>query len=333
LLRTINFVVEADTSSTDIRLVVHTKSLSFRTRQIMNSGLISSLVLLAFTALMVFGKSVHAPDPVYGTNEYVEYIPGTGPLVISVPHGGYLAPSSIPDRTDGTTEGDARTMEISRELVNEIEFQGGASFRPHLIINRLDRSKLDANRDKDEAAEGNRQSELAWEEYHGFIEQACNEVTRRFGRGLYIDLHGQSHVQDWTEIGYLLTRVELALSDSTLNQPSYINRTSVQYRGRVLSAQGTPFSQFLRGPRSLGGLLEEEGLKAVPSPSYPDPSGGNYFNGGYSTDRHGSINGGVVDGIQIELSRGFRFTEPIQLVQNIRSLARIIIEYYDYFWK
>ena len=61
---------------------------------------------------------------------------------------------------------------------------------PHVIICHLSRKKLDANRDISEAAEGNEHSELAWNEFHMFIDIAISSIE---GRGLYIDIHGQSH--------------------------------------------------------------------------------------------------------------------------------------------
>src|SRR5262245_52259457 len=45
-----------------------------------------------------------------GTNAYVEYLAGNAPVILTAPHGGSLAPSSIPDRTDARCGGSATTV-------------------------------------------------------------------------------------------------------------------------------------------------------------------------------------------------------------------------------
>ena len=42
----------------------------------------------------------------------------------------------------------------------------------------IDRAKLDGNRDKPEAAQGNPDAGLAWENLHEFIERAKESVTK-----------------------------------------------------------------------------------------------------------------------------------------------------------
>ncbi|MEZ4999732.1 MAG: hypothetical protein R2744_12815 [Bacteroidales bacterium] len=77
---------------------------------------------------------------------------------------------------------------------------------PHIDYMSSQRTKLDANRDIDEAACGNEFAELAWNEFHSFIDDAKEEVGKVSGKGLYIDLHGHGHTIQRLEIGYLLTR-------------------------------------------------------------------------------------------------------------------------------
>ena len=66
-------------------------------------------------------------------------------------------------------------------------------------------SKLDPNRNIIEAAQGNVKAEAAWQEYHGLIDLA----KAREGVGVVIDLHGQSHRRNKTELGYLLSTDQL----------------------------------------------------------------------------------------------------------------------------
>lgn len=232
-----------------------------------------------------------------GRNGYIEYIAGDIPLIISAPHGGTELPSELPDRTGTgiTTVRDGNTSELARAIGDAFMTRTGR--RPHLIITRLRRTKIDTNREIAEAAQGHSLTERAWIEYHTFIETAKRAAIARHGTGLYVDLHGHGHAVQRLELGYLLTRTHLALSDGELNQATHENRSSI----RTLS-QASPagFSELLRGPQSLGGLFEAQAIPAVPSPASPDPGAEAYFDGGYNTARHGSRDGGPISGVQIE---------------------------------
>ncbi len=83
------------------------------------------------------------------------------------------------------------TQEVARAFGQTLFDRTGR--RPHIVINRLHRIKLDANREIGEAAQGNATAETAWREFHEFIEAAKDAVFDDFGRGLYIDLHGHGH--------------------------------------------------------------------------------------------------------------------------------------------
>ncbi len=109
--------------------------------------------------------------------------------------------------------------------------------------------------------------------------------------------------------------------------------TSIREIGR---ASPIPFSQLLRGPTSLGGLLEAEGVAAVPSPAEPSPGSDEYFTGGYNTRRHGSIDDGeVVSGIQIEHHfPGLRDTDVNRRAYATRLAVAIrsyVLEHFGYF--
>lgn len=231
----------------------------------------------------------------FGRNEYVEYIAGDLPIVLSAPHGGYLKPAEIPDRTWGITGQDRRTQELARAISDAIHERTG--HYAHIIICHLHRSKLDANREIVEAAQGNSHARQAWYEYHDFIDSAKQTVAMSYGRGFYMDLHGHGHEFQRLELGYLLSSSDLSLSDGQLEQAVYIDKSSV----RTLAMEAdVGFAALLRGSTSLGGLLAERGIPGVPSPTYPDPGGLPYYNGGYNTRRHGSRDGGPISGVQIE---------------------------------
>lgn len=247
---------------------------------------------------------VHVPEAVAdyspgvsytGRRAYVEYIPGRLPVVLSAPHGGSLEPSEIPDRTHGTLVTDRSTTELTMAVRQALLDLTG--FAPHVIFSHLDRVKLDPNREIGEAAQGNPFAELAWKEYHTFIERARASVAPA-GGGMYLDIHGHGHPVARLELGYLLSAEQLDQSDAALDLPSVMEQTSIRDLGE---RSPLPFSELLRGTTSFGGLLESEGVPVVPSPAEPSPGSDPFFSGGYSTGRHGSLTDSeVVSGIQIE---------------------------------
>jgi len=267
---------------------------------------------------------------------YVEYIHGNSPLIISIPHGGLLLPAEIPDREcNGCIYGnDTHTQEMGRAMADAYHQQTG--YYPFVIINLLDRLKFDANRDIEEAADGNETIETAWVNYHTYIESAAELIVQDFGRGLFFDVHGHAHDVERVELGYTLTGEELRLSDATLNTNTYIERNSIK---TLINDNQDSYShvELLRGEPSLGALLHNKGYPTVPSPSDPAPlDGEEYFNGGYNTWVHGSrlnvqeVDGiqieANIDGIQIEVNQDVRFDEEDRII-FAESCATAIKEY------
>lgn len=226
---------------------------------------------------------------------YVEYILGNAPIIVSAGHGGDLRPTEIPDRTYGTFAKDSRTLELAREFASSLTTRFG--LQPHVILCHLHRRKLDVNREIVEAAQGDPLATATYQAFHQACTDARNTVTSQWGVGMYLDLHGHGHPENWIELGYTLTSSQLALPNSTLALNSYITQSTLRSVG---SLPGVFFPEILRGPSSLGGHLQSGGYDSVPGPVFPDPNGGNYFNGGYNVATYGSRNGGSVDGIQIE---------------------------------
>lgn len=242
----------------------------------------------------------------YGRRSYVEYIAGELPLILSAPHGGALEPAEIPDRAYGETVTDANIIETTLAVRDALVARTGRA--PHVIISHLRRTKLDPNREIVEAAQGNPFAENAWEEFQGFIDLASQTVTRTYGSGFYVDLHGHGHAIARAELGYLLTAGQLNRTDAEVDALGLAQYSSI----RALAGMSPlPFSRLLRGDRSLGGYLQAQGVRSVPSPSDPSPGSDDYFNGGYDTERHGSRTPGrTVSGVQIELPRpGIRDTD------------------------
>ncbi|MEM7200180.1 MAG: LamG-like jellyroll fold domain-containing protein [Planctomycetota bacterium] len=275
-----------------------------------------SLVWLALATLAPTARTQTPPgETVWGANRYVEYQVGNAPIVISSAHGGYLKPSNIPDRTFGVIAQDRLTQELARRISTEVTARTGR--HPHLVISHLHRSKLDPNREIVEAAQGNVIAERAWRDFHRFVSTATSTAMTQWGRGHYVDIHGHAHPLNWTELGYALTASELDLSDEELNDPTFINKSTLRAIG---GAPGTYFPGVLRGTTSIGGLLEQAGYSCVPSPAIPTPGTNPYFNGGFNVRRHTSRVAGTVDGTQIELPFSIRGNVVAQ-VSFARNLA------------
>lgn len=253
----------------------------------------------------------------FSANGHIEFRCGELPLVIAAPHGGYLMPADMPDRTcnNAAWTTDANTLELALALDSAFNELHGC--RPHLVINHLHRRKFDANRNQADAACGDPQAIAAWNAFHGYLNDARNAIAQQFGKGFFVDLHGHGHAIQRLEMGYLLYEDELALSDAVLNTAQYINWSSL--RNLALdNAQGLTHSDLLRGPLALGTLLGQMGYPSVPSAQDPYPMAGQpYFSGGYNTVQHSSYLSGSVDGVQIECNMdGVRDTP-----QNRRRFA------------
>lgn len=266
-----------------------------------------------------------------GRRDYIAYIPGTLPLVITAPHGGQIEAAEIPDRTFGVTVTDTNTLPLILAIRDTLIAHTGHA--PHVIFARLDRVKLDPNREIVEAAQGSPFAEQAWHEFHGWTEEARAHVQQQFGEGFYVDIHGHGHTEQRVELGYLISSAALAASDVALDgSPTVWTNSSIH---ALAEASPLPFSDLLRGPMSVGGLLNDEGVRAVPSPDEPDPGGEPFFTGGYNTAQYGSRDGGTVDGVQFEHHfSGLRDTQANRgayAADFARAIEAFMIEHYGFF--
>lgn len=258
-----------------------------------------------------------------GRRGYIDYIAGELPIVISAPHGGTLEPAEIPDRTYGTMVRDLNTTELAHAIADELEARTGA--RPHLVTCLLRRTKLDANRDLEEAAQGDPAAERAWHDFHAFIGYAQERLADAYGAGFYIDVHGHGHEIQRLELGYLLSADDLSRSDEQLLRSDYAERSSIRTLAETADAD---FVELLRGATSLGTLYEDAGFPAVPSTQQPDPGGAPYFSGGYNTRRWGSRDGGPVSGVQIEANRRGVRDNATQRQAFAEATADVLIAYF-----
>jgi hypothetical protein len=226
------------------------------------------------------------------THNFIQYYHGNLPLVLTAPHGGFEDPNDIDDRTQGVFEQDNHTLELTTYIIKAFRELTGKI--PYGIIATILRKKVDLNRKESQAYEDWRAKKV-YDEFHYRIKQAQRSIQEHFGKGLYIDIHGQSHPNACLEFGYLLDNDTLKLNDTTLSQ--YQNQSSIKTLSRFSPAS---FLDQLKGEKSLGTLMSQHGYPSIPSQTLPFATDGNYFEGAYDTIRYGSLEGGNISGIQIE---------------------------------
>ncbi|WP_235989364.1 T9SS type A sorting domain-containing protein [Psychroserpens algicola] len=317
---------------------------------------ITCLLLFAMLSSVAFSQTPGVSE-FSNPNGYIEYIPGNLPIIISAPHGGVInsgetiggvfypdEDANLPDRTCGNNERDDNTDVLVRRIQDEIFAQTGGY--AHVIINNLHRSKMDPNRIVSQGSCGNSHAASYWSDFQNYINVASQSVESNWGKGLYIDLHGQNHTVPRIEIGYNISASELNASD--LNSASIVNKSTIMNLVST-NLNGYTHEELVRGAFSLGQLFQEapatfynsidpsgsdtsypgcgvtSGYRAVPSNSdYGDtscddttPHSYSYFDGNYYNNRrHGSGDGtggpasvggsGTIDGIMTEVNRRVR---------------------------
>jgi hypothetical protein len=279
-----------------------------------------------FIWLIIWINTIHgsAQEISYGVNNYIAYQMGNIPLVISVPHGGNVAPASIPDRTcpNAVTVTDLNTQQIAKEISNNIFSLTGCY--PHIVYCNLKRSKLDCNRNMTDGTCDHPEALTAWKEYHDFMLQAItnSDVDHSFNTFM-IDIHGHGKPSQRIELGYLLDEIELENTDLVLNTSAFINNSSLR-KLALQNKNNLQHADLIRGALSFGTLLHDKGYPAVPSSQIPSPGGDNtYYNGGYITAHYTSYNPAIeANGFQIELNySGLRNT-----TENIKKFAVVMAD-------
>ena len=264
-------------------------------------------------------------------------------VILSVPHGGKLRPAHIPARDAGYFDKEAgiprydhnskekdpvnygvrykkdtNTIDLAVHIADAVKSFCGR--RPHVVICHIHRSKLDLNCDKEKGSFCVKTAEDAWVAYHKFIADAKRSFT---GPGLFLDIHGQAHMENWVELGY-------TLNSDQLNDGTYVGAdTSVRFLANRMR-DTVSVRDLVCGLDSFGGMLLDEGYKVVPSPTYPGPGSGSYYTGGYNTQTHGSKVGGIIDGIQIESPRFLR--EKSMIPEYSKAVARTILRYLELYY-
>lgn len=278
---------------------------------------------LGYDSPYIFGNTY------FGRNNYITYYPGNLPLIISVSHGGDLTPQEIPDRSYGVLVTDSNTIELALSLRNYFISNHGDS--PYFIINNLKRTKLDANRDIIEAAQGNIYAERAFNEFHHYIRSARDDILEDNPLALLLDIHGHGVNPDGfndlrTWIGYLITSSQLDKSDDYIDTEIPKNEISLR---AILNKSEYSLSHLIRGEFSLGSLMEKKNITALPSQQNLGPNGSRYFSGGYITNIYGTDINYDISSIQLE----FPYDGIRSSIEEINSFTVIFLNVLDNFFK
>ena len=244
------------------------------------------LGLLVLIAVVKVGAQPYIPGNVYyDKNKWVEFIPGTMPLVISVPHGGPIEPSDVPDRScpDVVTVTDGRTINLA--LAIEEVFKTEYKVYPSIIICHLKRLKVDMNREIEVATCGNDEMKTPWRFWHEMVDTALAAAINKYGQTIYIDLHGQGHPNQRLELGYLLDNEELQKSSKSDDDTLFTSQSSLH--NLIGNSNGKfKLKDMLTGTNAFGTWMQDAGFAATPSKQdpYPYPNE-KYFDGGYNVRR------------------------------------------------
>jgi hypothetical protein len=297
-------------------------------------GILNIMLFIIFVSLL---KCLLLADcqRISGVKDYVEFFQGNMNIIISVAHGGYLLPSSITDRPSDPLANvfpDRNTIEIAtviRDTMSALFFNSTKQIsEPFMIVNNLNRNKMDPNRNMTECcAVPTEDSFIAYNEFHDFIRtKFIFEFlsTRTYKQALLLDIHGQSHKENWIELGYVLTK-QMLNNDDKLRDPTLSSVCSMSATSEFL------FDDIIRGDDvSLGAIIRKNNIELTvcPSPNVPSPKSGNYYNGGYISVLHGSkgCTGSIVNAIQVELPSFVRTNETYSAYA--KSLAQSFYEFY-----
>ncbi|MBN09676.1 MAG: hypothetical protein CMC79_04825 [Flavobacteriaceae bacterium] len=259
-------------------------------------------------------------------DEFIDFREGNMPLLIISVHGGEIEPEWITNRTcDGATVvKDSHTLQVAELIESELKSNG---YSPYIVLNKLHRKKLDLNRSLSDSNCGDQTTQPYWDLFHKKIADFRATIQNQFGAGLSVDIHGQSHVEQRIELGYLLWSSHLRMGSSSINTDEYKNRSSIK---NLLNnnSENLELTDLLTGDTAMGSFLNERGYASVPSKEDIAPKEGElYFSGGYNTWTYGSRDGGSVDAIQIELNMiGVRDTYENRK-QFATEFAQVLLTY------
>ena len=273
--------------------------------------------------MMAMSSQEYVPGQTYRSpDKYVEMLAGNLPIVITVPHGGSSQPASMPARTKAacndpsfSTGNDSNTYNLGANIAGRIYDATGKW--PWVIYNKLHRSRLDSNRDLQQAACGDPEAEAAWYQFHDYIAIARQHVT---GPGWQMDIHGHGNPANLRlELGWLISGYDLY-------NPGPFKSASSLYA--FAEASPKPFDELLR---ELGTELTNKGYRSLPALQDWATEGEAYYSGGYLTSRYTCLElSDQICGVQLELPGYIRGTADSRTAYS-RVLANVLVPYLQQF--
>ncbi|TWU49060.1 BPL-N domain-containing protein [Rubripirellula reticaptiva] len=230
---------------------------------------------------------------------------GELPIILSAPHGGRQPIPGVHPRQGVGVKAfnsipDLATDRLTETLADAIEKAMGK--RPYVVIARFNRKYADANRREPLAYESENAKQV-YQAYHAAIAEAKADVIERWGRGVLLDIHGQS------------------------TEPSAIFRGTAN--GKTTTHLVNRFGQnSLTGKESLFGNLARNGFRVIPAVGSNEHEHSSY-NGGYIVNAYGSRSGGTLDAIQLEIGRDLRLlaSRPQTAEKLAKSIAVFACDY------
>ncbi|CAF1628602.1 unnamed protein product [Rotaria magnacalcarata] len=300
-----------------------------------------------FHLVSTIDKPIHLKK-YYGMHESsIDFYPGTMNIILSVPHDGNI-PSNLPRRPTSACRKlnstnrkcyyqnpcvsplfkiDPKNCRIhhgrdqnTRLLALALRYELNQLFRlkPFVIINRLERTKVDMNRFIDEGTFGASNTMHAWMRYHFYLRHAreliMNHKDNYREKGLLFDIHSQDHEHGLVELGYMLTSRQLSTNIYSLKGSS------------LASYLGTRFNpiDLISGNKSLGYFITKYKYSSTPSPTFPSPPNDSYFEWGYTIEEYGRYNN--FSAIMIE-SPSRELVNRTKLYNYARTLAIALHDY------
>jgi len=243
------------------------------------SWTIGAIVILAMSG------TVFAQFP---PSSYFTVIPGDVPILITAPHGGTL---SYPFPPRSCTGGESCSLDTNTRLLApkaSDDFFALTGKRPYVVIAQGSRDYIDLNRDNaggtPNAAYEDPLAEPYYDFYQDTIQGFIDEILLQYGRGLLLDIHGQSaqpsDILRGTKDGLTTTKlIDVFGADPSLNGPNSILGSLAALGDSVDPDASIPFSSQVEVPA---------------------------FNGGNTVQAYGSHQVNGIDAIQLEFGINFR---------------------------
>jgi N-formylglutamate amidohydrolase len=206
---------------------------------------------------------------------------GALPIILSAPHGGKQAIPGVPERRGAgvaqfSTGRDNNTDDLTERIAAKLEATLRA--KPFLVVAHFHRKYVDANRPSHGAFES-AEAKPYYDAYHRVLREAVDRVSREWGRGLLLDIHGQG------------------TQGETIYRGTNNGKTVVSLTRRF----GT---EAIAGPKSILGRLAGLGYQISPHSNQSHREG--RYVGGYIVNTYGSHHGSGVDAIQLEIGTTLR---------------------------